>query len=29
MCVHVCVHGGEGDSEELKLRALFRVWDTA
>lgn len=38
MCVHVClcmcvcvvcVCGGEGDGEELKLLALFRVWDTA
>ena len=29
MCMHVCVRGGEGDSEELKLLALFRVWNTA
>lgn len=30
VCVRgVCVCGGEGDGEELKLLALFRVWDTA
>ena len=31
VCVRVRVHacGGEGESEELKLLAIFRVWDTA